>query len=522
MSPRKTAYVILLTAIYLCFELAFNARLLDVVGGAATQEQIHLIEKFGRSLTGFAVSLVVLQVLLSLRERNGGSSPRGMTVLFVISASGILTYFSLNFLVEQLVINSDASFRRTSLNVILLQQALVDNKVELDGLSDDTGLYRQAAGKAFLAQFPLMAIAINKLDEKIREAKLTLIAHQISKKLGHAEGYYNNTYLDAVKKTYGNWQHYNRAPTFSDLEREIATHQNKAWNDYINDLGRRGWTPSTVPPIARQAVLKKVRDRVPVPSTWRLDDEHAFREAIAAKLQQRINTASSSEKLVIHGLKIQPGMSWQSFFAHAGVQAELREKLHLPPGLVLLPAYATAAAFEREVFDPMVKHLARGESVRYDAPIEDFADGGKLEKQGLDAARLAIVPPLALFFSLLGALTHLGKLFYLGIKSLFALQPKLGERFPHVWPVIAVVVVGFWLAFSLSDNAVTRSRLYTYLRVQIYDSAGDEVATVLKARLLTNALHVVAVGQDYGYPLFEGIRTHLLGGFSFGYEDHVQ
>lgn len=521
MSRKQTAYIIALTALYLCFELAFNARLLDVVGGSATLEQIHHIEVFGRSLTGCAVGLIVLQVLLSFRARNGGVSPRGMTILFLVSLSGVSTYFALSVLVEQLVASSDASFRRTSLNVVLIQQALVDNKVALDGLTDDAGLYRQAAGKAFLAQFPLMAMAINRLDEKIRDAKLALLSHHISKRVGHADGYYHDAYLEAVRKTHESWQRYSRAPTSSDLEGKISAQQDKAWSDYINDLGRRGWTPSTVPPIAHDAVLKKVRSRVPVPSTWRLDDEGAFREAVAAKAHQRINAASSSQKLVIHGQKIPPGMSWSTFFSHAGVQAELREKLYLPPGLVLLPTYASAAAFQREVFDPMVKNLAHDELTRYDAPISDFADDGKLERHGLDAARLAIVPPLALFFSLLGALTHLGKLFYLALKSFFAWQPAVGERFPHVWPVIAVVVAGFWLYFSFTDNAVTQSRLYTYLRQQIYDSAGEEIIPLVKARMLTNAMHVVAVGQDFGYPYFEGIRTHLLGGFSFGYKNHA-
>lgn len=68
MSLRQTLLVALLTAIYLCFELAFNARLLDVVGGAASESQIHAIEHFGRSLSGIALALFVLQGLLTLKN----------------------------------------------------------------------------------------------------------------------------------------------------------------------------------------------------------------------------------------------------------------------------------------------------------------------------------------------------------------------------------------------------------------------------------------------------------------------
>src|SRR3546814_6276142 len=47
---RPAPYVIamaLMTAAYLLFELGFNARLLDVVGGYATLDEIHAIEQWG-------------------------------------------------------------------------------------------------------------------------------------------------------------------------------------------------------------------------------------------------------------------------------------------------------------------------------------------------------------------------------------------------------------------------------------------------------------------------------------------
>lgn len=52
-------FVTLATAIYLCIELAFNARLLDVIGGLASAEQLHNIESYGRAISGFAVALML-------------------------------------------------------------------------------------------------------------------------------------------------------------------------------------------------------------------------------------------------------------------------------------------------------------------------------------------------------------------------------------------------------------------------------------------------------------------------------
>ncbi|MFN7757542.1 MAG: hypothetical protein ACK5RP_08790 [Betaproteobacteria bacterium] len=56
-----------LTIVYLIVELAFNARLLDVVGGTPSLHEIERIEVWGRLLSGAAVALVALQVLWARR-----------------------------------------------------------------------------------------------------------------------------------------------------------------------------------------------------------------------------------------------------------------------------------------------------------------------------------------------------------------------------------------------------------------------------------------------------------------------
>ena len=265
MSIRQTLFLVLLTIAYLCFELAFNARLLDVVGGTASPDQIHHIEHWGRSLSGIALALFVLQVLLARRNKSRNGSPRGLAIVFWCLASGVAMFLFLQTLVDTLVTYSSPGFRRISLNMVLVQGALVRGGVELDGLDDDPGLFAQPAGKAFLALFPAMAVSVERLDEKIRDAKLELIGRQVQRALGGAAGYYKS-YTEAVKKTQDQWQRYQRVPGRQDVEGEVARRQDQAWSEYLEDLGRRGWTPSTVPGMARSAVLRKVRAKIPVPA----------------------------------------------------------------------------------------------------------------------------------------------------------------------------------------------------------------------------------------------------------------
>lgn len=519
MTFKQTCWVILLTLVYLCFELAFNARLLDVVGGHADTHQIEHIERFGRSLSGTAAALLMLQWLIRWHNKTQGARPSLLLGTLLLFATGLTVYFSLKFLVDHLVDASSAERRQTSQNIVLVQQALVRGQVELDGLTDNPELFKQPAGKAFLAQFPWMASSIDRIEDKIRDAKLTLISANIAEGLGQANGFYRDGYVEAVKRAQADWRRYSKAPTAGDLDEEIARQQDLRWSEYLQDLGRHGWTPSTVPGMARGAVLRKVRARIPVPAQWDLADEATFRQAVATAVRRRAGAAAGGKGRAASAPSLPPGLSWPAFFAHPTVQAKLREAMHLPAGIRLQPAYGSGAEFQREVFDPYVKRLAQDELAKYDAPAADFADGGPLAERGKKAARMAIVPPVALFFSLLGALLHCTKLLYLLLTLLKQHLPRLAHsRFPPFSTALAVAALG-WVSLSFMDSTVTQSRLFTYLHQQVVDSAEPTTASRLWHRALANGLHVVAVGQDRFYPTFEFIRTHVLGGITYGYED---
>lgn len=517
MTRGQTVLVGLMTALYLCFELAFNARLLDVVGGAPTADQLHQIEIFGRTLSGVAVALVVLQRLLRRRSQSQNRSPSLVAIAFWCVLAGGVVYASLQTLVERLVASSSPPFRQASLSIVLVQRALVNGNVELDGLTDNAGLFSQPAGKAFLAQFPLMATSVDRLDEKIRAAKLTLISHQVEQSLGGPASYYSK-YAEAVNKTQEQWRRYSRNQN-EDITGEVSRQQDQAWRDYVSDLGRRGWTPSTVPPRAQDTVRRKVRQRVPVPANWDLTDENTFRAVIAKQVRSKVEQATA-QSLTIKGRRIPPGLGWHDFFSHPGVQAELRDKLHLPAGIALQPIYRDGQEFEREVFRPLVEKVAREELKRYDSPVKDFADGGPLAEKGLDAARAAIVPPVALFFSLLGAVGHIAKLSYLLLALVVATVPSWRNHGRFLWVIPIGMLAMVWVTLSWIDTPVTSSRLYTYMLEQVREGTDQTESSRLRGLLLGNALHVVAVGQGYGYPVNEFVRTRLLGGITYGYVPH--
>ncbi|MDU1084189.1 MAG: hypothetical protein E7A34_07360 [Leclercia adecarboxylata] len=139
-----------------------------------------------------------------------------------------------------------------------------------------------------------------------------------------------------------------------------------------------------------------------------------------------------------------------------------------------------------------------------------------------------IVPPIALMFSLLGALTHLAKLLYLLLLPLSAAllyitswRPvRLLNRHPLTFPVLLICLLPG--VFSMMNNSITASPAYHALR---HGLQGAEVAITdepsrLGGGTLLRVIHAVSIGQSYSYPLNHALRQNLLMGFDFGYETH--
>lgn len=499
MSTRNYFFLIVVTSIYLICELAFNARLLDVVGGSASMDEVHNIEVFGRTLSGIAAALVALQLLMAAH--------RPVIVRVVVCLTvGAIVYFSLQTLVNTLVDRSSPEFRRQAMNLVLVQRALVDGRAELDGLTAEKSqreVFALPEGKAFLALFPALATSVDHLEEKIADAKLDLQQQQIGRELGYEAGVFAK-YRSALADLRKRFMQYARGTT-DELDARVSFEQRDAWARYTQDLRRYNWTPSTVPPRRREAVVNNVRKSVPVPASWHPADRITFNAAVEDRVRQEARRGRDGS-VTVQGKRVPPGLAWADFVGHAGIQAELRERMQLPASVVVATNY-TGPEFTAQFYKPLVLKLAKEQIGQYTAPLNTFEQGGSNEKAGLDAARAVIVPPIALLFSLLGAVGHMGKLIYLVLKA--ALPRDLAvARF--MWAVPIIVIAAVWGRFSMMDNQVTESSVYGYLRSQAQGSP-----------VLMNAMHVVAIGQGYAYPINEGLRTTVLRGFEFGYRPPV-
>ena len=531
---RQTLILIALTIVYLCFELGFNARLLDVVGGDVDPKAVEDVEFYGRSLSGIAAALVVLQLMWRRRLRIDTIGPSWKKIGLWSLATAVIVFMVLKTFVTVLVNTRDAQFRRMAFTTTLMQRSLVGGSLQLQGLVDDPGLFAQPEGKAFLALFPALAVSVSHLDERMEPAKEQLINFNVRKLAGGAAGYYEK-YQQAVEEVHDRWKLY--SGMIPDNDPGLQAKQQSSWSDYEQSLSRHGWRPESVPARRRAAVVNNVRKKVPVPANWHPADQMSFRLAV----KRRYASEAASKGITVKGDRIPPGLPFPAFVARPGIQAVLRDGpdggngseesrgLRLPRGAVVQDAYGSPAEFGR-LFDQFAAHVTQEKLLEYRASPVDFEGGGKYFVKGKDAAHAAIVPPVALFFSLLGAIGHFSKLLYLiATVGLLVLAARRGEEAGKdgqlsrrsAWiatGVLASAFLGIWGIFTVSDNHVTRSELFRQMLDWNRQAEDGSTRWLIAGKgLLANFTHVVAVGQGYSYPVNEAIRVTILQGMEYGY-----
>lgn len=524
---RQILFLIVLTVIYLAFELGFNARLLDVVGSRATPHDIEELEFFGRTLSGIAAALVVLQ-LMSTRRLATGGRPSTLKIAVACVVTALLVFSAIKLLVNVLVDTRDGEFRRIATNAGLLQRSLVQGDLQLDGLVDDDDVYARPEGKAFLAVFQVLLSNIDNLDEKVEPKKRQVIRTDLQRQMKTftfdgrevrmtAPGIrgYHQVYTSVMGSVAERWKKYAGVPVASDIG--LAREQDRAWGDYRRSLSRRGWTPDNVPARYKGRLVQDVRKRIPVPGDWQPHDRATFNEAVAQQYWRTMR----SRTVHVEGDAIPPGLAYEDFVARPGVQKLLRQALMVPATMNVAPNYTDVAGFKR-LYEGMLDRAVDEALPRFSASSADFGRGGLHDKLGEDAARAAIVPPVALLCSLLGAVGHFAKLLYLIAKLVVWLRTPAGQQPGRTATraaglALVLTLACVWTAFSFMQNGVTRSELFQQMSRVEGGSQDESIGQALRRRVLANVAHVVVVGQAYTYPFNEAVRTRVLGGIKYGY-----
>lgn len=513
--PLSLWIMTIVTLAYLLVEFSFNSRLLDAVGGITSESKIHEIELWGRCLSGFAAALIFWPWLI---ERKINFFAKFILITSLTSAIMVAVYYGEKSLVTSMVENSTPEDRYAAANLMFLQNALVTNDAKIDGLDVNHEQMAAPDGKAFLVTFPLMLMAVKDIDTKIKNQKIILIRHMLDERYGGAGANFNRyiSSLQHLKDSY-NEDYLKGSESYARSLADTERQQMEAWRDYSAKLEQHSMTPDSVPEAYFNRVRSDVRSSgVPVSSDWVPSDDVGFFKAVASKVRAETDRIYRDRIIKAVGFYLPPGLSPASFFNHPGIQDKWRNALMYPDGIHLEPGLNSQQEFDRAVYSRVLEISVRKQLAILDSPPKNFGTGGKYEKYGKDSMGVLLAAPIALAFSVLGAVVHVFKTLF------FLMQCVTGRSWANGLIKSAVILLAIILMFGVFsfqlESKITAQPIYKdYLYKNVVSMFSDKPD--IWGYLLANAIRGTVQIQPVAYPVFESIRKQLPGGFNkFGYE----
>ena len=361
-----------ITLTYLICELAFNSRLLDLVGSISTAEEVHNMERYGRTLTAIAAALLMLQFALvgiaRLKKKNISLSAKASvgTVLCLCLLTGAVTWHAVEWFIERQVSNSTGEFRQMSLLAQLYQQSLIDGHQTLEGIPLDSHggqvqTWTSPSGKAFLAMLPILLSSVDRYHALLKSGAEQNLRDSISAREGGVLGFYK-TWLQAREAVHKQYVAYYNDEM--DLSQATQREQERSWQRYERSLRAKGLRSWNVPRRYYASVRNNVRSQgIPVANNWSPSDRAGFDAAVAKTVRQRY---LAQRTVVFNGVTIPKRLDWGVFFRQEVVQESLREKLLLPAGTLVREEYPLNDGLKLFALELQTAHL--NEAVKRQLP----------------------------------------------------------------------------------------------------------------------------------------------------------
>lgn len=499
-----------LTLLYLIVEMGFNARLLDVVGGLASQHQVESIEVYGRLIAGTAVALLGLGAVLKRSLHHGWSRLRTtICAVLVIAACIGTTYYAQLALVNHLVDRSTPDERARAALGVPATYLVRHDDFKLTGLNLTGEELQSPEGKTLLATLPNMLLSADHLIEKIKpQAQLffELFAETVRGNIAVNYRYYQDS-LAELNESYRQYQLGSSRYLEAISAASIARRQQQAWSDYEQSLKQRNrrLTPNNVPRRHANTVRQSLREKgIAVADDWRPNDRAGFNRAVTKRVQLEARNAYASGLTSVDRW-IDPGLPREQFFAQLPIQNKWRDALHLPYMITLQPDLSLGG-FEQTVYRPTISDDAKQLIEDRLVDPQSYRDRGEKAQIGRDSYRALIVPMIALLFSLLGAFTHIFKCLGFFGRALCYVPPRLYMAAFAGYALVVLAVPILW------TNKVTEQPLFLDLKRQNGSTLG------VMGWLIAHSVQWTAQVQPVFYPLNERVRLHLLGGLTYGYQ----
>lgn len=465
MRYRIPAYIplmALVTAAYLTVEIPFSVRLVEVMGGNPSPDDVDRLEGFGRVLTGVAAAiwLVGSFVLPRLHARGFGFFLSLVLSAAIGSASVYGTYLVLDAVAHETGRGSAGTERKEAFIAGMARRQLAER-----GLGDVTPTASND-WNTFVAVMPEIA-GSSALVAATGMSPERLAEEEAARSVGSVEAMRKEVFgagFAAIRRSYERYEEGSRE--YLEARSGLKAQADKAYDQLTAEvirkygrLPRQGWDNASI--------VREVRKRgIDVDQWWVVSDRRGFTgpymKAVAKRIEDKYRRAV--ESALGEGAALKPGLGFDAFASHPGVQKQIRARLGLPAsGPAIVPSMS-AESFRAEVHQPKLDDARRNLLRAVAAPAKAFENGGEFAFLGTDAVKASRLPAMAILLSIAGAALHIFKFSGYAAQILAAIAgiglARGAAR--HVWGTAATAAA--FAAMVASGNAVTGSASYSEVR----------------------------------------------------------
>lgn len=488
---------IILLGGYLVFELAFNARLLDLSGGMPTDDDLRGIEIFGRTISGIGLGLFVWGFTQHAMRK------RWLSAVVCIAVCIPVAFAAQGWIVNRLVSGVSPAKRQLATYLLLVSRATLMHAVTIDGLNLSGKDFDTPAGKTFVALFPMTGYASDATLTKLKQVLPALVHGMATSEMGEPEKVFNDVYVPFTnqwRRIYN--EKYLPASEAASMADGGDAGVGRAWDIYLKEFDAKNINASSAPEFVRSEVIERLQKKgIPVENDWRLNDYEGF---AAALRQKSTESGGRFRKNVSDALgfdsDLPPGLSWDRFSVHPDIlrkaKAELQSRI---PNTEIGEGFGlnlSLADFKQNFYKRNVEKATAEQLAKLSGESDKFSSGGDASDIADKAMKAVIVPPVALGFSLafgfLNALNLLAKVTRLPGRTMLAAK--------------AVATALLICVPLVMGNTVSDSPIFASLSRNVAENYGK--APALGLRWLVNS-------EPMFYPVSNTVRRNILGNFRF-------
>jgi len=211
---------LVVSVIYLVFEIFFNNKLINVVSGAPSRDDIENLELVGRGMSSFGLAMFIW----SIRKPNI-LKPIVFGTYLVIA---VTIFISQKWIVDDFVRTTSGSDRHASLTSLLAKQSMLSNQKLI---SEHFNADSDSEKKAILAMSGMFGLYSNQVEYIMGNPSSSIKSYANRMYSDNRDEYYN-AYQNYSKTSYKVWEEYARAGAeLQSVKDNAGETANRIWVD---------------------------------------------------------------------------------------------------------------------------------------------------------------------------------------------------------------------------------------------------------------------------------------------------